>query len=156
MARRSSVLHGCNWDKQVAGPGRTNRGVAVHYWSGWMPRSLLHRRHRNRVDQWIEGMNSKQKSQWRPEIPTKLALNGTKQWTHLTDEHVRNLKVSPDHLGSLTGNWLDFYADLLAFSGVLHVFVVHFDAGNHAQIYELEKNTFIIYCALGLCCLDTW
>lgn len=59
--------------------------------------------------------------------------------SYLADDDVRGFKMAAEHFGRLSGNGFDLDADLLSFLGAVHGFVVHLDAGDHADVHELKR-----------------
>lgn len=57
--------------------------------------------------------------------------------------------MSTKHLGSFSGNRLDFDADLLTFPGRLHRLVIVFYASYHAQVNKLKNVKFRGYVKLA-------
>lgn len=48
--------------------------------------------------------------------------------------------MAPEHLGRLPGDGLDLDAHLLAFLGAVDGFVIQLDAGDHADVHELDED----------------
>lgn len=67
--------------------------------------------------------------------------------SYLTDEHVGLIEVSAEHLRRLPRYWFDLDADLHAFPGSFHCFVVVLYAADESQFHELQRNQRITWKA---------
>lgn len=61
---------------------------------------------------------------------------------YLADKHVLLVEVPAEHLGGLTWDWLDFYADFLTFARHLEGLVVVLYGRDDAQVDELQEGKY--------------